>query len=50
MVIEKINRLDATLRTRFPRARVWMWFFGLYLAGLGSLAVFAYGMRWLIKG
>lgn len=33
-----------------PRAQQWLWFIGLYLAGLVSLAVFAYGLRWLIKG
>lgn len=50
MVIDKINALDAVLRDRYPRARAWVWFFTLYFAGMVSLAVFAYGMRWLIKG
>lgn len=27
----------------------WLWFGGLYLAGVGTLAVVAYGLRALLK-
>jgi hypothetical protein len=29
--------------------RRWLWFVGLYAAGLGTLAVVAYGLRALLK-
>ena len=35
---------------RFPRRlRGWLWFAGLYVAGVGTLAVVAYGLRALLK-
>jgi hypothetical protein len=30
-------------------ARRWLWFAGLYAAGVGTLAVVAYGLRALLK-
>jgi len=35
---------------RFSRwLRGWLWFAGLYAAGVGTLAVVAYGLRALLK-
>jgi hypothetical protein len=35
---------------RFPgRLHRWLWFAGLYVAGVGTLAVVAYGLRALLK-
>jgi hypothetical protein len=31
------------------RLRRWLWFAGLYAAGVGTLAVVAYGLRMLLK-
>jgi hypothetical protein len=28
-----------------PRLRPWLWFVGLYAAGLAAMAVLAYGLR-----
>lgn len=43
-------QFDNRLKEKHPRLYPWLWFVGLYLAGMTSLALFAYGMRWLIKG
>jgi len=32
-----------------PWLRRWLWFVGLYTAGVGTLAVVAYGLRALLK-
>jgi hypothetical protein len=32
-----------------PRRHRWLWFAGLYAAGVGTLAVVAYGLRTLLK-
>ncbi len=32
-----------------PWLRRWLWFAGLYAAGVGTLAVVAYGLRALLK-
>jgi hypothetical protein len=32
-----------------PRLRRWLWFVALYLAGVGTLAVVAFGLRALLK-
>jgi hypothetical protein len=35
---------------RFPRwLHRWLWFAGLYAAGVGTLAIVAYGLRALLK-
>jgi len=44
------SALDACLKSRFPRAYPWLWFVGLYGASLLAISVFAYGLRWMIKG
>ena len=31
------------------RQKQWAWFAGLWLAGLGAVALLAYGMRWVIR-
>jgi hypothetical protein len=37
-------------RTRSPRwPYQWLWFAGLYAAGVGTLAIVAYGLRALLK-
>jgi hypothetical protein len=32
-----------------PSLRRWLWFAGLYAAGVGTVAVVAYGLRALLK-
>jgi hypothetical protein len=32
-----------------PSLRRWLWFAGFYAAGVGTLAVVAYGLRALLK-
>ncbi len=32
-----------------PQLRRWLWFVALYLAGVGTLAVVAFGLRALLK-
>lgn len=32
-----------------PQLRRWLWFAALYLAGVGTLAVVAFGLRALLK-
>jgi hypothetical protein len=32
-----------------PSLRRWLWFAGLYAAGVGTLAIVAYGLRALLK-
>ena len=32
-----------------PQLRPWLWFVALYLAGVGTLAVVAFGLRALLK-
>jgi hypothetical protein len=35
---------------RYPRSLDrWLWFAGLYVAGVGTLALVAYGLRALLK-
>jgi hypothetical protein len=34
---------------RSPRLVGWLWFAGLYAAGVGTLAVVAYGLRTLLR-
>jgi hypothetical protein len=32
-----------------PRLQKWLWFAGLYAAGVATLAIVAYGLRALLK-
>ena len=32
-----------------PWLRQWLWFAGLYAAGIGTLAIVVYGLRALVK-
>jgi hypothetical protein len=48
-VIDRFQNLEARLKTQFPRAAPWIWFAGLYLAGMIAMMIFAYGLKWLIK-
>jgi hypothetical protein len=32
-----------------PRLKKWLWFAGLYAAGVATLAIVAYGLRALLK-
>jgi hypothetical protein len=42
MALTALARLPASLRR-------WLWFAALYAAGVGTLAVVAYGLRALLK-
>jgi hypothetical protein len=37
------------MRPITEKQKQWLWFVGLWFAGLGAVAVLAYAVRWLIR-